>query len=227
MYLFEVENESTIQISVGIGIQVLEFNTKVLEIKEQSIYAEPIMRDDKILGFSTKGLVINICVVNLADMKAYQFNNVTIRNIKTPDGNLYHEITAKMPGIIVNRRNACRVWLGFEGIAQIGLNKKTYDVIIKDLSVSGIAFICKEEISVSPGTVVHLSFADDVTKTKFSLGAIIVRSEDMDNYRIMYGCKLNQESSAISKYVNDKQREKLRATRTVNAIPLDKNKPRK
>ena len=49
----------------------------------------------------------------------------------------------------------------------------------------------------------------------------------MENYRIMYGCKLNQESSAISKYINEKQREKLRATRTINAIPLDKKNLRK
>ena len=222
MYLNEIENESVIQISVGIGMQVLEFSTKVMEIKEQSIYAEPIMRDDKIVGFSTKGLIINICVVNKSDMKAYQFNNVAIKNIKTPDGNLFHEIFAKMPGKIVNRRNACRVWLGIDGIAQIGLNKKTYEVIIKDISVSGIAFICREDVVASPGMVVHLSFTDENTKTKFNIGAIIVRSEEMENYRIMYGCKLNQESNAISKYVNEKQREKLRATRTINAIPLDK-----
>lgn len=227
MYLNEVENESTIQISVGIGMQVLEFNTKIMAIKDQSIYAEPIMRDDKIVGFSTKGLIINICVVNKSDMKAYQFNNVIIKNIKTREGKLFHEIFAKMPGRLVNRRNACRVWIGLDGIAQIGLNKKTYPVIIKDISVSGIAFICKEEVAASSGMVVHLSFTDDSTQTKFSIGAIIVRSEAMENYRIMYGCKLNQESSAISKYVNEKQREKLRATRTINTIPLDNKSLRK
>lgn len=222
MYLYEIDKESAIQISVGIGFQTLEFDTKISEIGEQCVYADPIIREDKMVGFSTKGLVLRVFAVNQSDLRVYQFNNVKIRNIKTAEDKTYHEITCLTPGKIVNRRAACRVWLGFDAVAQIGLNKKTYNVIVKDISVTGISFICTEDVKVEPDMVVHLTFEDEVSKIRFSIGAIVVRSEEADHRKTIYGCRMNQESSAISKYVNEKQREKLRATRTVNAIPLDK-----
>ena len=224
MYLNEINKESSIQISVGIGLQVLEFNTKVCEVLENGVFAEPIMKEEKMLGFGTKGLVIQIFAVNQADSKVYQFNHVQIRNVKTSEGNLFHEITCKSEGRPVNRRNACRVWLGLDGEMQVGLGKKSYNVLIKDISVNGIAFVCRSDVAVDLGSVVRLTFFDDTTKTKFNIGSIVVRSEQLEQYKVMYGCKLNQESTAISKYVNDKQREKLRATRSLHAIPLEKKK---
>lgn len=226
MYLYEVDKESKIQILVGIGMQVLEFDSKVMDIVQGGILAEPVMKDDKILGFRTKGLVIRLLVVNQTDQKVYEFNNVSIQNIKTAQEELFHRITGRFPGKAVNRRNGCRVWLGLDGVAQIGMNKTAYDVVIRDISINGIAFVCQESIQVEMGTVVHLTFFDDVTETRFSIGAIVVRREEAEQYKVIYGCKLNQESAAISKYVNEKQREKLRATRTVGGgtIPLEKRK---
>lgn len=225
MYLYEIDKESKIQILVNIGMQVLEFESQVLDITQGGILAEPVMKDDKILGFSTKGLIIRLLIINQSDQKVYEFNNVAIQNIKTPEEQLFHKIICRFPGKTVNRRNGCRVWLGIDGVAQIGTNKTPYDVMVKDISVNGISFVCPGNIQVEMGTIVHLAFFDDSTQTNFSLGAIVVRSEEMDQYKIVYGCKLNQESNAISKYVNEKQREKLRATRTVGGtVPLEKRK---
>ena len=174
----------------------------------QTPNVEPIMREGKMVGFSTKGLVLRIFAVNQSDSKFYQFINVKIRNVKMQDDRAYHEITCMSPGKVVNRRSACRVWLGFDAVAQIGLNKKTYDVIVKDISVTGISFICNDDVKVEPEMVVHLTFEDEVSKVRFSIGAIVVRSEETDRQRIIYGCRMNSESSAISKYINEKQREK-------------------
>jgi len=78
-------------------------------------------------------------------------------------------------------------------------------------------------MDVSSGTMVHITFHDTDAKVKFSLGAIIVRVAEMEDGRVLYGCRLNQESPAISKYVTDKQREKLKASRTVGTtVPLEK-----
>ena len=229
MYLQEVEKESNIQVIVGIGSQVLEFQTKVAEVIENGIYAEPLYQDKKLLGFRSKGLVVKIQIANLADQKVYEWINVDIVNVKTPEGNIYHRIVSKQPGKQVNRRNGCRVWVGLDGTAQIGTNKAVHDVIIKDISVNGISFVCGKDVEAELGTIVHLVFYDDATRSSFRLGAIIVRSEDVDRHKVMYGCRLNQESSAISKYVNEKQREKLRATRTVGmgTVPLEKRNQQK
>ncbi len=215
MLLQEMDVESKVTILVGIGSQTLAFDTKVEEIADDGVLTEPIYRNDKMVGFKTKGLILRLQVCNTSDQKVYEFMNVEILNVKTADGNVHHRIISKNPGKQINRRTAVRVWLGFDGVAQIGINKMAYNVIVKDLSVSGISFILHKKIEVGNGTMAHISFHDTEKRVKFSLSAIIVRVAEMEDGKVLYGCRLNQESPAISKYVSEKLREKLKASRTV------------
>ncbi|MCR4650929.1 MAG: PilZ domain-containing protein [Lachnospiraceae bacterium] len=220
MYLREIPPDTSITLSVGIGVKVLEFNTKVAQVFDTCIYTTPIMQQDKMVGFNTKGLVLSIIVPAEEEGKAFQFMNVKVRNVKTPEGELYHEISTFNEGKVINRRGACRVWLGNDGIASIGLGGEPVDITVKDISTTGISFICSDKIELKDNTVVHLSFRDPDTGTKFEIGAIVVRKQEMDRGRVLYGCKLNQESNAISKYINDKQREKLKRARQGAVIPI-------
>ena len=220
MLIQEIPVEASIQIVVGIGLQTMEFATTVKEVHEMCVYAEPLLQDGKMLGFGTKGLVLTLIVTDPEGGRAWQFTNVKIRNIKTQDGSLYHEISCKTEGKLINRRGACRVWLGEPGTAMVGLGGKPFDVTVKDISVSGIAFICSKDQDIPEGSIVHIQFHDADANTRFDMKAIIVRSEEMEKSRMLYGCKLNQESAAISRYVNDKQREKLKAARQTRVRPL-------
>ncbi|MBQ0028281.1 MAG: PilZ domain-containing protein [Lachnospiraceae bacterium] len=213
-----------VQIVVGIGLQTMEFNSNIAEVHDNCIYVEPILKDEKMLGFGTKGLVLTLIATDSEEGRAFQFSNVKIRNIKTQDGKLYHEVSCKTEGKAINRRGACRVWIGESGVASAGLGTPPFDVTVKDISISGIAFICDKDQDIPVGNVVHINFKDDSANTRFDVSAIIVRSEEMERSRIMYGCKLNQESAAISKYVNEKQREKLKAARQSKIQPLTNNK---
>lgn len=224
MLLNEIQVNAPVQIVVGIGLQTMEFSTNIAEVHENCVFAVPLMQDGKMLGFGTKGLVLTLIVTDPEGGRAWQFSNVKIRNIKTPDGTLYHEITCKSEGRQINRRGAVRVWLGEPGTASVGLGSKPFDVTVKDISVSGVAFFCSKDVEIQEGSLVHVQFKDEEANTRFDMNAIIVRSEEMERSRMLYGCKLNQESTAISKYVNDKQREKLKAARQSKVQPLtDKN----
>ena len=117
---------------------------------------------------------------------------------------------------------ACRLWIGEPGPATTGLGKSPIDVTIKDISISGISFLCDRDNEIPDGSVVHIDFRDSVNNTRFSISAIVVRSEEIERARVVYGCKLNQESPAIAKYVNEKQREKLQAARQSRTMPLIK-----
>lgn len=220
MQVTEIPIDSMMTICVSSGLQSMEFATSAKEVYSNVIYAEPVRQGDKMLGFSGKDLELSVIVPGLEDGKVFKFPDVKIRNIKTPDSNLYHEITFPKDGVSINRRGACRVWLGAEGTMSIGLGTKPIDVVVKDISVSGIAFICDKAVAVPDGAIVHVTFKDDSVNTRFDLSAIIVRSEELEHSRVLYGCKLNQESNAIAKFVNDKQREKLRASRSAKAKPL-------
>lgn len=223
MFLQELEVESKVTILVRIGSQTLAFDTKIEDVLEDGVLTEPIYRNDKLVGFKTKGLIITLQICNKSDEKVYEFTNADILNVKTKDGNVHHKISCKSEGRQINRRTAVRVWLGLEGVAQLGINKTAYSVIVKDISVSGVSFIAHKNMNVGAGTMAHITFHDKDAKVKFSLGSIIVRVADMEDGRVLYGCRLNQESPAIAKYVADKQREKLKASRTVGTtVPLER-----
>lgn len=223
MLLQEIDVGSKATILVRIGSQTLTFDTPVQEPAEDGVLTEPIYRNDKLIGFKTKGLIITVQICNLSDERVYEFNNVEILNVKTKDGEIHHKIICKNPGKQINRRTAVRVWLGIEGVARVGTNRTAYNVIVKDISVSGISFILHKDMGIEPGEMAHITFNDVDARTKFSLSAIIVRTAEMEDGRVLYGCRLNQESPAISKYVTDKQREKLKASRTVGTtVPLEK-----
>ncbi len=216
MRLSDIKAGTGAQIIVTVGSQSLEFYTTVMEVYDDCVYVETITQDDKVIGFSTKGIMIDLIITDSDSERAYKFSNVKIRTIKTPKDEVFHEIRCTGEGRAINRRGACRVWLGEEGMASCGLGKESFPVTVKDISVSGIAFICSKDQEIPDGSVVHINFVDETTGTTFSLAAIIVRSMDMEKSRMMYGCKLNQESNAIAKFVNDKQREKLKASRQSN-----------
>ena len=223
MLLQEIDVGSKATILVRIGSQTLAFDTVVQEPAEEGVLTEPIYRNDKLIGFKTKGLIITVQICNISDEKVYEFNNVEILNVKTKDGEIHHKMICKYPGKQINRRTAVRVWLGIEGVARVGVNRTAYNVIVKDISVSGISFILHKDMGIDPGEMAHITFNDVDARTKFSLSAIIVRTAEMEDGRVLYGCRLNQESPAISKYVTDKQREKLKASRTVGTtVPLEK-----
>ena len=217
MYLNELKTGTGAQLIVKIGTQTLEFFTTISEVFDDRIYIEPITQDDKVIGFSARGIMLDLIVTDPESERAFQFTNVKIRTIKTPkDDKIYHEVTAAGEGRPINRRGACRVWLGEEGHANCGLGNPSFPITVKDISVSGIAFICDKDHDIPEGSIVHINFVDEPTGTTFALAAIIVRSMDMERSRIMYGCKLNQESNSIAKFVNDKQREKLKSARQSN-----------
>lgn len=215
MLLQEMESGSRATILVGIGSQTLAFDTTVEEPAEDGILTQPIYRDEKLVGFKTKGLVIRIQITNASDNKVYEFMNVEILNVKTQDEQIHHKITCKLPGKQINRRTAVRVWVGIEGIAQIGIHKTAYEVLVKDISISGISFIFHKDLNVDSGTLAHIVFNDSDFRMKFSISSIIVRKEVLKDGRVLYGCRMNQESQIIAKYVNDKQRAQLKGSRTV------------
>ena len=119
MFLHELDIESKVTILVRIGSQTLAFDTKVEDLTEDGILTEPIYRNDKLVGFKTKGLIITLQICNASDQKVYEYTNVEILNVKTRDGKVHHKMTCKTAGKQINRRTAVRVWIGLEGVAQI------------------------------------------------------------------------------------------------------------
>jgi hypothetical protein len=233
MLINEIAKGSNLELKVLIGNNALEFNTEVVELTDKQylkaiekltsgylyLAARAIMKDNKIISFPTSGPVYRLIAVNKEDGKVYEWTMIQIRQIKLNDGSLYHLFLSNKDVKEVNRRSRYRVWLGVDGIAQIGYNKMTFDVIVKDISSIGVSFILRNDllkgrtISADTNTMIALTFYEEKTGTNFRLTATIVRCDKIDENRILYGCKFATEHRGISKYVNEKQREKMRLGR--------------
>ena len=180
---------------------------------------EPITKDGKVIGFPPNGVNYTVTYVNTATQKPFEWQNIIVKQVAFADGKKYHIFISDKNAKEMNRRERYRLWLGCDGLMQIGIGKKAATVIIKDISATGIAFVIENKANVDASliprksSIVSLSFSDAETNTKFRLSAIVVRIEEMEDGRTVYGCKLTQESGAIAKFVNDKQRERNRLDR--------------
>ena len=216
MLLSEILPGQAVQVSAARGLRFMDFSTNVIEVDGLNVKIEPVYQDKKMVGFDIPGIVVSLYVVNKFDNRVYVYQNVRIKSYKTSEGKYFQLVECKkLEGRVTNRRGANRIWLGFDGNVVLGDNSHEHEVIIKDISATGIAFVCDSQTEVAMGMPIELRFVDEVSKKAFKLAATVVRYEDEGNKRIVYGCKFKEESNVISQYVNEKQRQKLIATRTV------------
>lgn len=207
MLLSEIKKDTQISIVAELGEREVELITTVAEPMSNGVLANMIYQGGKRVSFHIEGLALRMRVVSTEENKVYEFRGVTISNVKGNDNQVYYKIICPLPSTTINRRNAVRIWLGVDG--EIAVNGKLMGAIVKDISLTGIAFIVADSLEIK--TPVLVNFSD--MKQKFSLGAVIVRKETLEDGRILYGCRLGKESSNIAKYLNDKQRLKLRRRR--------------
>lgn len=180
---------------------------------------EAITKEDKVIGFPSSGVEYTVAYVDKESKKAFEWHEVTVKQVSFADGTKNHIFISEKNVKELNRRERYRLWLGCDGILQIGLNSKSVRVIIKDISATGVSFIIEDKQAVDGNmipkmsTIIALSFSDSETNTKFKLNASVVRIEEHEDGRMFFGCRLMQESAAIAKFVNTKQRERNRLDR--------------
>lgn len=204
MLLSEIKKDAQISIVAEMGDREVELVTTVAEPMNGAVLAHMIYQGGKRVSFHMEGLSLRMRVVHSEENKVYEFRGVTISNVKTNDNQVYYKILCPLPSTAINRRNAVRIWLGVDG--EVVANGKIIGAIVKDISLTGIAFIV--DVPLELKTPVLVNFED--MKQNFALGAVIVRKEVLEDGRILYGCRLGKESGNIAKYLNDKQRLKLR-----------------
>lgn len=218
MVLADLQPGTAIQITAARGVRSMDFSSNVISVEGKNVKIEPILQDGKLVGFDNPGIILSMYVASKEDNRVYVFPGVKIHSYRVSDGTMFQEVVCRHEeGRVTNRRGAHRVWVGATGSVMLGEGKHEHTVTIKDISATGIAFVCDDATDVPMGTPITLSFTDSKQNRSFRLMASVVRTEPNSEYRrIIYGCKFKEESNAISKYVNDKQRQNLKETRTVD-----------
>lgn len=185
-----------------------EYETKIIKTKKSQgiIIAEIVVSKGKEVHYTdpkTKHMV----TVN-AGSKVYVYRDVKIMDIKTLRQPYKFAISIRSMGDVtaVNRRNFYRVYLGADGTLQAGINKRSAEVVVKDISANGLGVICTKKLQFPIGMKVLVTFMDDLTSEKYEIECVIVRCVQNDAYSYLYGCQLPEINDAMQKIVALKQR---------------------
>lgn len=149
----------------------------------------------------------------LIDDKPYSWNDVKILKLKLPDTGSCHIVLCDDDVNTFNRRGEYRQWLGYDALCKFGDSKVAKDVLLRDLSPSGVGLLCSTELPVELGLRLNIQFyvetksniSGEYVSRLYTINAVIVRYVSTNNNKLLVGCKLDKEYEEINKLIFSKQ----------------------
>lgn len=174
-------------------------------VNDEGLFIEPIKHGEAVLNFENQGLKISMVVSRDNEMPA-KFRNIRISTVVVDD-HTYHRIICASEGTKSNRRNAFRVFIGEPGTVNVDIGAKSVDVLVKDISITGISFLYGKQgdkPAFDKGSRVRVRYVDPSNFNPIEVEAKVVRCEDTEK-GILYGCQFTRNYPQISRYVATKQ----------------------
>ncbi len=205
----ELQLEHSVELEIIMNGNKTTLLSGIEQIVGTTVLLTPIQINGKVVGFPPT------CVVNLlyvGEKQVFCWKNIKLKAVRY-EKNVYHSAELVGDAEILNRRGSYRVYVGEQMLltAFSANGPKTYKVILKDISESGMAFFSKEEFDV--GRTVRLNFS--VKKgTEIPLSSQVIRVQEFENRQDrLYGCKFveknNRLVSILMHLQQERQREKL------------------
>lgn len=207
MKIWEIEPKSNIILKVSIKGQHIDLPTVSYSQESDGIVCEAVRVQGKAVSLDGTGVSIEVMFIR-TEKSPVLWRGIVCETIYI-DSKMFYKITCREDGVEKNRREAFRVFIGVSGVAQLGLNKKAVNVIVKDVSENGFSFISDEDFEDVVNVPVRLVYTD--MEINFSLMGIVVRKVKIDEKKNLYGCKLSVENSRLGQYIIQKQRQALSA----------------
>lgn len=205
MRLMDLEPGSEINIEIQVGDKKMGFKTHIKEQIKNAVIIEAIRIEGKFLSLNAKGVKVSILYFQ-KDQAPLVWEYVSVPAV-IYKGESCYKCTMQANGVQMNRRETYRLFLGVEGIAQVGTNRKALSVLVKDISDNGFSFVHTEDMNGFLGEPVRIVF--DIDEMHFNLQGCLVRVEPLEGEKYIYGCKLIINNPNVSKYIAKKQREML------------------
>ncbi|MBE5883887.1 MAG: PilZ domain-containing protein [Lachnospiraceae bacterium] len=115
-----------------------------------------------------------------------------------------------------NRRESYRCFVGIPSSVQLGPNHAALPTIIRDISISGFAIVCDKEFEIEPDRVIHVLLKDYLEELSenfiYELYGHVARTQQLENGKFLYGCRLNNTSPQLDAYIMKKERLRLKKT---------------
>lgn len=226
MHINELEKKTKINIEASDGIKSLSFETtvaapsdvedvaKLEEVKKAKpnmkfTVLDPIRREEKLINFVSDYVTSNLVAI-IEGNKPFIWRGVSIINLRLPKYGSVHIVLSTREAVNYNRRQNYRLTLDCEGMIKIRTAEKEsiFNVFVKDLSESGIGFNIKGTQGLERGSGVLIEFKD--SGQEFRVDAVVIRVQDNGNDRYTMGCKIRQRSPIIAKFINQKQKDRMK-----------------
>ena len=205
MKLYEIEPQKTVTITAKNPEEVsVNYKTKTVFGMNEMLFAEPVKQEEAVLDFSGKKLSISITYAK-EDGTVLEWKKCAVKNVRYQKVR-YMVLYSAEDGKKVNRRDAYRHFLAYDGVLHFGKNRKERKVTVRDISVMGVGIIMEEEHEVQDLGLLNLEFHDEEFNMPLQLYAKPVRKEKLDENRTTYGCRIVQSDANIGRYIAAKQK---------------------
>lgn len=199
MRLNEVKPGTPVKIEIIQGKKKLEFDSQAVNVVNNNLLIDCIRYQNAVLNLNAKNVQINLIAFMLP--LPIQFTNVKIELFHQGE-KMYHCVAAPYQGRKMNRRNSFRVFIGESGIIQVGENKRTQDILVKDISETGFAIMSERDLNADNANV-RLEYKDK--GTTIILQGKVVRKEKVLKNNFLYGCRLEKNPKGLGSYLAKKQ----------------------
>ena len=216
MFIEELQPKQEIQLLVNVNNNSLVFTSKVQETlpKKHTIFVDAVYKGNKPVSFKGNGVILDVMAAVEDASKPHLFKNVSSTLLKRTNGTFCYGLTSMEASITHNRRENYRCYIGIETYIEFGPNHMTHEAIIRDISATGFAVVCDNEVSFLPGNLVHVVLNDQIEssgeKYTFHLYGLVARLQEIENGKTIYGCRLNNNVKGLDAYIVEKDRQQLK-----------------
>lgn len=215
MRIEELHPGQELTLFVSVNKNSLVFTSKVQEInrRRHMVFADAVFQNGKPISFRGKGVILNVLAAT-GDDKPHLFKNVSNTLLRRSDGTLCYSLTTIAESVAYNRRENFRCYVGIETSIRVGTNRAAYEAIIRDVSSNGFAVVCDNDVKFPTGSLIHVVLNDQIDgfgeKYYFHLYGLVARIQELENGRIVYGCRLNNHVAGLDSYLMKKERNRLK-----------------
>ena len=202
----ELQISHPVELEVSIGGKHTTF-VSIIEYKVgNSILLSPIKHNEKLVGFPPDA---NISLHYIENGRVYRWSRLSVKAVKY-NGQVFHSTELVADAEVLNRRGAYRVYIGerMPLTSFTATGPKKTEVLVKDISESGIAFLSAEEFDVGRTIRIQLILNE---QHSLQLTAQIMRTQAMEKRQeTLYGCKFVEKNNHLTAYLMKRQQEKQR-----------------
>lgn len=211
MRIYELTTGQEITLQVRIGDQTLTFTSIVLtaDPHKSAITAKAIFSNNKPVSMRGTGVLVDL-IVNLPNEKPIQFKNVIINLFKSTIKGYFYQISTVAESTTLNRRENFRLFVGNTIPVQFGANTSPRNAILRDVSATGFAVVCDRDVRIDPHKIIHAVLNDQPRENgpvySFQLFGLVARTQELENGKLLIGCRLNAPVPGLDKYITEKER---------------------